>query len=97
MEVAHDEERRQKGCQQQESRLQSVGPHHRLDAAFEGIKQNDGDEDDRRHPKRYAPVLEDELIQHKDNEIHPQRRAQQSRQNEKRRARLLRPRPETHI
>ena len=79
-EVLQDKPCRQEGRQQKEGRLQGVGPHHGLDAALEGIKQDNGDEDDRRHPERDTPVLEDKLIEHKHHEIHPQRRAQQARQ-----------------
>ncbi len=77
------------GGGQQEGGLQRVGPHHCLYPPAEGVEQDDGDEHRGGHPKRYAPPPEHKLIQHEHHEIHPQRRAQESRQQEEQRPRLF--------
>jgi len=50
------------GGQEQEGGLQQVGPHHGLHAAAEGVEEDDGNEDDGRHPEGDAPGLEDKFV-----------------------------------
>ena len=75
--------------EKEEGSLQHVGPDHGLDAAAESVEQDDGDEDHRRHPEGNPPYLEDELIEHKDNKIHTQRGAQETRNDEEESPRFL--------
>ena len=75
--------------QQQKSGLQRVGPDNRLQAAAESVEQNQRYKHHRRHPERHAPMAENKLVQHKDNQIHTQCRPQQARQDEEQGPRLF--------
>lgn len=77
--VLHDDDNRNNQRANQKRGLQHVRPHHRLDAAAERIEQDDSDHHDGRGPNRDVPPVKDKNLQDKDNQIHTQRRAQQSR------------------
>ena len=88
--VAHDHHNCNNQCANQKGGLQHVRPHHGLDAAAERVEQDDGNHHDGRGPDRDVPAIEDKDLQHKDNQIHTQRRTQQSRQEEEQCPRLVR-------
>lgn len=88
--VAHNHHNRNNQCANEKGGLQHIRPHHRLDAASERVEQDDGNHHDGRGPDRDVPAIEDKDLQHKDYQIHTQRRAQQSRQEEEQCARLVR-------
>ena len=62
--------------------MQGVGPYHGLDAAAEGIEQDDDDHAGSGEPDGDAHRVEDEGLQHKNDEVHAQGGAEQARQDE---------------
>ena len=48
--------------------MQGVGPHHGLDAAAEGVEQDDDDHAGGGEPYRDAHRVKDESLEHKNDE-----------------------------
>ena len=83
VEVAEDGHHGGHGGEDEECGLEGVGPDDGLDAAGEGVEQDDGYEDHRRYPEGYAPGGEDELVEHEDHQVHAKRGAEEARDDEK--------------
>ena len=81
-EVAEDGHHGGHGGEDEEGGLEGVGPDDGLDAAGEGVEQDDGYEDHRRYPEGYAPGGEDKLVEHEDHQVHAQRGAEEARDDE---------------
>ena len=83
----------------QKSGLQQIRPHHRLESATESVEQDDDDHHNGGKPDRNMPAIEDKHLQNKDNQIHTERRAQQSGHKEQHRTCLVRllPYPRTQV
>ena len=88
--IAHNHDDGDDQCPDQEGGLQQVGPHHRLDAAPHRVEQDDGDHHNGGEPDGDMPAVEDKHLQHKNNKIHTQGRAQQTGDKKEHRAGFVR-------